>query len=333
MQGDTWYFMNAVSCLAGLAGGDESLKLNRLVGGVSSDIWKVETAEGSYCVKQALERLNVDAEWHAPVQRNRFEVRWNEIANRVVPGSAPRVRHHDDERMFFVMDYLDPARYPLWKELLRDGRADRRDAEQIGRTLGLVHAATAADDTTAELFPRDDIFHAIRLEPYLLATGVRHPDLSQRFNELCRVTAETRLTLIHGDVSPKNMLIGPDGPVFLDAECACIGDPAFDLAFCLNHLLLKCLWRPGNTDAYLACFEAMRQAYLSTVDWESPDTLEARAAGLLPGLFLARVDGKSPVEYLDEPGRDKVRACAREWLTTAPAKLAELSLSWREALN
>jgi hypothetical protein len=131
--------------------------------------------------------------------------------------------------------------------------------------------------------------------------------------------------MIHGDVSPKNILIGPQGPVFLDAECACIGDPAFDLAFCLNHLLLKCLWTPAARADFLACFDTMTAAYLAGVAWEDGEDLEARVAGLLPGLFLARVDGKSPVEYItDEADKARVRRCARALLASPPARIADI---------
>src|SRR5258706_15623986 len=109
-----------------------------------------------------------------------------------------------------------------------------------------------------------------------------------------------KLGLVHGDISPKNILIGPAGPVFLEAECAWYGDPAFDLAFCLNHLMLKCLWTPRSASDFLDCFDAMYAAYSAGVTWEPPAILEARAAALLPALFLARVDGKSPVEYLTQ---------------------------------
>lgn len=285
-------------------------------------------------MKRALARLRVEAEWHAPVERNRFEARWNQFAGRIAPGSAPTVRYHDDERMFFVMDYLDPRHYELWKEKLRQGRAQSRDAGNVGETLARIHSATAGDDTVNEQFPRTDIFHDIRLEPYLLATAARHPDLESRLAALSRTTAETRLAMIHGDVSPKNILIGPDGPVFLDAECACIGDPAFDVAFCLNHMLLKCLWNPAAVEAYLACFQAMTEAYLQGVDWEDPAALEARTAALLPALFLARVDGKSPVEYItEESDRDRVRRCARSLLEATPSRLDEIRLAWRLELG
>ena len=320
-----------IACLERLGLIDESaaFRFEALTGGVSSDIWKVEADGRVFCVKQALAQLKVEAEWSAPVERNRFEVAWYEIANRLAPGSAPRVLAHDPDAMLFAMEFLDPEKHRLWKSELRDGRADADEAAEVGRRLGRIHAGAAGDSSVAERFPRSDIFHAIRLEPYLEATAGKHPDLTEPLVGLSLRTADIRETLIHGDVSPKNILIGPGGPVFLDAECACIGDPAFDLAFCLNHFLLKCLWTPAARNAFLACFEAMTASYLREVDWEPRDDLEARAASLLPALFLARVDGKSPVEYItQEADRDRVRRCARPLISTPPARLARVVEAW-----
>jgi hypothetical protein len=126
----------------------------------------------------------------------------------------------------------------------------------------------------------------------------------------------------------------PPHPVFLDAECAWWGDPAFDLAFCLNHLLLKCLWTPAARDGFLACFDAMVAAYRTGIAWEDPDALEARAAALLPGLFLARVDGKSPVEYITtETDRNRVRRVARPLLLTSPDRLGAVRQAWTRELT
>jgi 5-methylthioribose kinase len=306
----------------------------RLTGGVSSDIWKIETKEKTFCVKRALPRLKVAADWFAPVERNRFEVAWCRVAGKILPGSAPEIIHHDEQAMLCVMQYLDPGDHALWKDELRDGNADPAQAGEVGRRLGRIHVETASDDNIGALFPRADIFQAIRLEPYLEATAAKHADLKDRLFALSRRTADTRLVMIHGDVSPKNILMGPDGPVFLDAECACIGDPAFDLAFCLNHFLLKCLWTRHAREKFLAGFEAMVIAYLAEVTWEEAASLEARAAGLLPGLFLARIDGKSPVEYVtDEADKDKVRHCARALLTSPPTRLAQVSDAWNEELT
>jgi Ser/Thr protein kinase RdoA (MazF antagonist) len=135
-------------------------------------------------------------------------------------------------------------------------------------------------------------------------------------------------------VSPKNILIGPKGPVFLDAECAWYGDPAFDVAFCLNHLLLKCLVHPERRDSYLQAFEAFATAYLDAVRWEPRTDIEARTAALLPALLLARVDGKSPVEYLtQDEDKERVRKAARPLIDKSPAHLQRVVQAWRQAVS
>ena len=134
----------------------------------------------------------------------------------------------------------------------------------------------------------------------------------------------------------KNILVGARQPSqrgparAADAECAWWGDPAFDLAFVLNHLLLKCLWTPAARDDFLRCFDALSASYLAQVDWEPGAAVERRAAALLPGLLLARVDGKSPVEYLTEDAqREVVRRVAGPLLHDAPARLSDVSDAWR----
>ncbi|HEY8067765.1 MAG TPA: phosphotransferase, partial [Burkholderiales bacterium] len=219
-----------------------------LAGGVSSDIWRVDLRSGAICVKRALPRLRVEQLWEVPVERNRFERMWMETANAIIPGAAARVLAADDSGCF-AMELIENQ--PLWKAELAEGRADRAFAAKVGGSLARIHAATAGDKKCAAQFDTDKNFHAIRLEPYLLAAAKVHPTHEAALNALVERTANTRLALVHGDVSPKNILVGPQGPVFLDAECAWYGDPAFDLAFCLNHLLLKGLWVPTRRGAFL----------------------------------------------------------------------------------
>jgi aminoglycoside phosphotransferase (APT) family kinase protein len=313
---------------AALAGADEAPPAVALAGGVSSDIWRVDLRSGPVCVKRALPRLRVAQLWEAPVERNRFEWRWMQAAARIAPGSAPRVLAHD-EAGFFAMEFLDGARHPLWKDELRAGRAEPAFARQVGAQLARIHAATADNDAVAREFATDAGFHALRLEPYLLATARAHPEVAARLQFLAARTAATRTALVHGDVSPKNILVGPQGPVFLDAECAWYGDPAFDLAFCLNHLLLKCCWVPQAQARFLECFDALAASYLAA---HAPGGLEERAATLLPGLLLARVDGKSPVEYLtDDTQKARVRRVARTLLVAPRKRLSEVRTAWQES--
>jgi aminoglycoside phosphotransferase (APT) family kinase protein len=305
----------------------------RLTGGVSSDIWRIELPTGPICIKRALAKLRVAADWEAPVERNRYEARWMQRANAAVPGAAPALLGIDDDAGLLAMQFLPPKSYGLWKSQLRDGDADPGFAAQVADALVRIHAATATDPATADEFPTDDIFYDIRLEPYLIATAHAHPDRAEALQDLVATTQSNKRALVHGDVSPKNILRGPDGPVFLDAECAWWGDPAFDVAFCLNHLLLKCLWTPRVTAGFLACFDAFAAAYRAGIAWEPPAALEARAAQLLPGLFLARVDGKSPVEYVTrEPDKDRVRRTARALLAHPVERLDDVRQAWAKEL-
>jgi aminoglycoside phosphotransferase (APT) family kinase protein len=303
-----------------------------LPGGVSSDIWRVDLARGPVCVKRALHRLRVAQVWEAPVERNRYEYEWFRVAGEAAPHAVPGMLCQ--EAGLLAMEYLEPARHPVWKALLSQGRAEAGFAAQVGRTLAVIHAASAGRDEIARRFPTDRIFFDIRLEPYLVATGRKHPDLATRLSRLVERTEKTKLCLVHGDVSPKNILAGPRGPVFLDAECAWYGDPAFDLAFCLNHLLLKCLWVPEAADKFLSSFDALFEAYKARISWESTETLETRTAALLPALLLARVDGKSPVEYLvSQMAKEHVRALARELLLRPVASVSSIREAWQRSLK
>jgi aminoglycoside phosphotransferase (APT) family kinase protein len=284
-------------------------------------------------VKRALAKLRVAADWHAPVERNRYEARWMRRAAAAAPGAVPALLGQDEESGALAMQYLPPAHYPLWKNELRDSHTDPAVARAVADRLVRIHAATAADPSVAAEFPTDRIFYDIRLEPYLVATAARHPDRAAALHALVAVTQANKRALVHGDVSPKNILVGPDGPVFLDAECAWWGDPAFDLSFVLNHLLLKCMWVPAARPGFLRAFDALAQTYLAGVAWEPAAALEARTAHLLPGLLLARVDGKSPVEYItEEAERDKVRRVARALLAAPVERLSAIRDAWREEL-
>ena len=318
----------------GLVDADAHYPLSALGGGVSCDVYLADLPSRQIVVKRALPKLRVAADWRAPPERSEAEVAWIRLVAGIDPKRVPGILGEDHKRHIFAMEYLPPEQFPLWKTLLADGRIDAGFAAKVGTELAGIHASTAGREDVARAFDNRAQFRALRIEPYLLFTANRNPDVVEAIEQIADGIATSRIALMQGDISPKNILCGPDGPVFLDAETACYGDPAFDLAFCLNHLLLKGAWHPQHADALAAAFMALKSAYFDGASWESRDGLDHRAARLLAALLLARVDGKSPVEYLtDERSKEFVRTQSKVFLKDGLLTLDAVVNRWTEALE
>jgi 5-methylthioribose kinase len=296
-----------------LAQQDEAIMIKALTGGVSSNIFHLTTKHAQYCLKQALPQLKVAKQWLAPVDRVFAEIAWLQTAAAIAPDAVPKILGIDQASKSFVMQYLEDG-HLNWKAELLAGRVADKVAMQLGNILGRIHSQTALNEDIAKRFANDETFYAIRLEPYLEEAARQHPELSPRLKALIKRTQQNPKVLVHGDVSPKNIMLGPSGPVILDAECAWYGDPAFDVAFCLNHFFLKAAHLPRLASALLQNAQKFLKAYLQEVTWEPVQELEYRIASLLPGLMLARIDGKSPVEYLAAERGVIVRKLASEFL-------------------
>lgn len=300
---------------AGLIDGDD-MRVTPLTGGVSSDIVLVESSQGKIVVKAALEKLRVKDDWFADVSRNRVEQEYFEHAARIVPGSVPRILGGGDG--WFAMEFLG-SDLRNWKSELLAGRIEIEHAKLAGGVLGRLHAASWNDPAARERFATLPNFHALRIEPYLLTTASRVPEAADLLRAEASRLAETRVALVHGDFSPKNLLVGPRRLVVLDAECGWFGDPAFDTAFLLTHLHLKALLHPRAVELVPAFWSAYAHA--------CGHDLEQRTVRLLLCLLLARVHGKSPVEYLSEAQHGFITRFVLAHLPEPPS-LAALTAAW-----
>ncbi len=319
----------------GLLHAGNSWHITPLTGGVSSNILKVTVGNRQFCLKQALPTLKVAKEWHAPLERVFAEIDWMKTVAGIEPNAVPKILGVDKKNLCFVMDYLPAEHYHNWKSQLLNGEIDIGFAEQMGGILNNIHKKTAKNNELAALFAYDDNFFSLRLDPYLGEITRNCSKYSDYILSILHRTQTTKIALVHGDVSPKNILRGPDGPVILDAECAWYGDPAFDLAFCLNHFLLKSVIAKSKIDKerLLAAFQAMSKKYIAGINWEPTEDFNLRAATLLPCLLLARVDGKSPAEYLQDQDVDRVRRASYTLLDHRYTQLKDIQEFWKKEIG
>ncbi|MDJ0640610.1 MAG: phosphotransferase, partial [Paracoccaceae bacterium] len=242
-----------------------------------------------------------------------------------MPDSAVQLFGRSETQHGFAMEFLDGADVYLWKAALLNEALDQREAVRVANMIGRIHAASAQSGFDTAPFQNRDDFHALRIEPYLIYTAGIHPDLEPQISTLASLLYRSQQVLVHGDVSPKNILFRSEGPVLLDAECATMGDASFDPSFCLNHLVLKAAHLPRSRDRLLADIGRFWESFAPHVHWEDALALEARICRLLPVLMLARIDGKSPVEYLDKPTREKVRRIAISLIRDPSSRLADVA--------
>ena len=295
-----------------------SVSARALGWGVSNVVMRVDV-EGlpPMVLKQSRERLRTEAHWVSRLDRI-----WTETAalrlleTALPPGDVPRVLFDEPADYLFAMS-LAPEDSAVWKEQLLAGRVDPLVAQQAGKMLGAMHAGTVG--LSGPLADKV-VFDQLRIDPFYRTTARAHPAVSPRLDRLIRsLELPPETTFVHGDFSPKNLLVHAGGLTAVDFETAHAGDPAFDLGFFLSHLLLKAFRAAPDALPYFVLIQAFWDAYLDRVGVAPDADRVARACDHTAACALARVDGKSPVDYLDDRARDRVRRFATAALQGPPA--------------
>ena len=301
-----------------------------LGGGVSNTVLLVEAGAERFVLKQSLGKLRVEQDWFSDRARIFRESAALRRLARVLPdGKVPQVLFEDRTNYLFAMTAA-PPHSQTWKEQLLHGEVSDEVAAQIGEVLGAMITSTWRDKACEAEFGDQTVFDELRIDPYYRTAALRNPDLAERLSELITQSSERRVCLVHGDWSPKNFLVADGCVMVIDFEVIHYGDPSYDAAFLLNHLLLKSFyrkqWQPRYRSAALSFWGALQRRTPAEADWFELATIRHLGA-----LLLARVDGKSPAEYIaaDDLKRT-VRRFACDLIVNPPHKIESV---WQRLLD
>lgn len=281
----------------------EQITARVLTGGVSNRTVWVDRPNGeSWVLKQALHKLRVETDWFSDpsrVHREAAGIRW---LSRCLPkGSIPTLVFEDHDAHIIAMTAV-PQPHENWKQMLLRGDLRGDHVRQFGALLGQLHRSGVAEqEAAADAFADDSFFETLRLEPYYAYTASQVPAAADFLNAVINEVRQQKLTLVHGDYSPKNILVYNDTLILLDHEVIHFGDPAFDLGFSLTHFLSKAHHLPTQRVDFAEAATLYWRAYrevLGDVPWS--EQFEGRAVRNALACLLARVAGRSPFEYLDD---------------------------------
>lgn len=315
----------------GYIGPGESPAFCTLAGGVSNRTVLVERPSGeSWVLKQALEQLRVPIDWYSSpdrIHREALGTRW--LAELAGPDAVPEFVFEDEKHHLLAMQAV-PAPHENWKRMLLAGRVETDHVAQFSRLLATIHrAAYERRDEVASVFDDRTFFESLRVEPYYRYAATQAPAAEAFLSDLIATTRRRRITLVHGDYSPKNILVHEGSLVLLDHEVIHFGDPAFDLGFSMTHLLSKAHHvvdrRTDFADAAVLHWRTYH-AGVDGVSWTAD--LEHHAVRHTLGCLLARVAGRSRLEYFSEEERQRQRHVVLRLMAQMPATIADLATAF-----
>jgi aminoglycoside phosphotransferase (APT) family kinase protein len=306
-----------------IVGRDENVEVEELGGGVSNVILGWRCADRHGVVKQSRPRLRVEEEWFSDVRRilnERDAIAL--LASRLPPGSVPRLTFSDDRALAFGMDAA-PEGAVLWKPLLLEGQLDAERARQAGRLLRRIHDCTRHDPVVEARFTAQPLLDQNRLDPWYRAAARAHPDVEDVIEYAVERLLTITRVLVHGDFVPKNIFLLDGDLLLLDYEVVHYGNPGYDVATFVNHMLLKGFRSVEHRAGFHALAAAFWAAYSDGLEVGELELVQQEALLQLGALMLARVDGKSKVEYLvGAPGADDARELGRWLLRHRPSSMS-----------
>jgi len=299
-------------------------RVELLSGGVSNVVLRVISEDGLFVLKQSCPRLRTSLPWFSDLERvYREQEVMQALYPLLPPGTVPKVLFVDRANYIFAMSHA-PLEARPWKEDLLEGHVNIQLGEQVGRILGMMHEASAQKRDLFATFQDATVFTQLRVDPFYRRIQERIPDVALPVGNLIDRMLTLKMALCHGDYTPKNMLVHGQGFMLVDYETAYFGDPTMDLGLCLAHLLLKAVRFLDKRQPFQELMRSFWNGYLGTVTFQPAHELTRGAIAHLGACLLARIDGTSPVDYLDENKRDAVRNLGQKILLENICKWREI---------
>jgi len=304
---------------------DSHIQVEVLTGGISNVVLGISGQGKDLVLKQALPQLKVREEWTADQRRTLVEARAIETLHSITPLNVPTLVSLDPERFVLILKRA-PRSMRIWKDDLLTGVIDPKIAGDLGSVLGQWHQVSSQDEEILAEFCEDALFEQLRIEPFYRTLRAKYGEIADRIDELIRDLESSKKALVHGDYSPKNILVEKDSAtIILDYEVAHTGNPVFDLAFLLGHLLCKQEHFIDREIKMALATAAME--FISKYEATYRDGVAHTLPWHIAVIALARVDGKSPVNYLSDAAQTSIRIRALSILASdEPPSLADLFL-------
>lgn len=297
-----------------------------LKGGVSNRAVVINIdGEDRWVIKQALNKLRVAVDWFSSPERIHREAAGLRALFRLLPeGSIPEFVFEDPADHILIMQAI-PQPHHNWKSLLLKGEVNQDHVHSFATLLASMHCAAHQDgNTLSTVFSDRHFFHSLRIEPYYEYSAQQVPDAHHFIHELARSTEDHLLTLVHGDYSPKNIIVYDNRLVLLDHEVIHWGDPAFDVGFSMTHLLSKAHHLNAHRDSFQHASETYWRTYHDALIVSFGVDYERRCVRHTLGCLLARVAGRSQLEYLSDKKKSLQKAVVLKLINNTPDTMPEL---------
>ncbi len=293
----------------GLIKDQDKVYIKNLGGRLSNVVLRVRGAGPRFVVKQAFSDVGKDP---GAIERLHTEASCMWFLNHVLGlGVVPAVWLEDKQNHVFVMEAA-PRNSLSWKKLLKGGEVDPKIGVRVGEALAQIHRKTRGSRYAASALASNKVFIHLNVEPHHRSITKRHPDVAPAVESEIDRLLGTKAALVHGDYGPANIMVKDDQIMILDFEAAHYGDPAYDPAFCLSHILLRLLVSKEKREKYVELALSFWDAYRRSADFEGMPELTKHVVVELGCLLLARIDGDLPVDYInDEAPKNAVREISK----------------------